>query len=390
MRFRSGVRAISRRKRLTGAHAARSSTNQGLKVAAAIVAPLLVAIALIALVAANHGGDNGSPASSSSTTTVTASKAAKAFQTKVDDAFKPLGDAVKTFLPKAQDFESGKATPADFKGAVDAALPEFVKARDAVAKLEKYKSDPAVNTYFVDAADLYVETARIYGVASDPASDALRAQLNVAARRVRTLGDRTYDRGRVVLDPTFYAAPSSDVELRPPTEVPDWVAEGMAAGPPLAPAPGPPAAAPPIRESTCGTGVVPPCRAEESASKWVSAVKKAGFAQQPDVLRAIDAADTARLGALAGEYEDKTRTLRAGPDPKKERERAAVLGLGLLTDGEAARLGQAAAMLPAGDARNRLQAVARRCLVVGDGLLEPGLGFHPSGLPASLLHDTGP
>jgi hypothetical protein len=390
VRFRSGVRAISRRKRLTGAHGARPSTNQGFKVAAAIVAPLLVAIALIALVAANHGGDSGSSASSSSTTTVTASKAAKAFQMKLDDAFKPLGDAVKVFLPKAQDFEAGKAAPADFKGAVDAAVPEFVKARDAVAKLEKYEADPAVNTYFVDAADLYVETARIYGVATDSASDSLRGQLNLAARRVRTLGDRIYDRGRVVLDPTFYAAPSSDVELRPPTEVPDWVAEGMAAGPPLAPTPGPPAATPPIREATCGTGVAPPCRAEESASKWAGAVKKAGFPQPPDVLRAIDGADAGRLGGLAGEYEDKTRTLRAGPDPKKARERAAVLGLGLLTDGEAARLGQAAATLPAGEARTRLQTVARRCLVVGDGLLEPGLGFHRTGLPASLLHDTGP
>src|SRR5207248_356871 len=261
---------------------------------------------------------------------------------------------------------------------------------DAVAKLETYKADPAVNTSFVDAADLYVETARIYGVATEPASDALRGQLNAAARRVRTLGDRIYDRGRAVLDPTFYAAPSSDVELRPPTEVPDWVAEGMAAGPPLAPTPGPAAATPPIREATCGNGVAPPCRAEESASKWAGEVKKAGFPQPPDVLGAIDAVDAAKLGVLAGEYEDKTRTLRARPDPKKARERAAVLGLGLLTDGEAARLGQAAAMLPAGDARTRLQAVARRCLVVGDGLLEPGLGFHRSGLPTSLRRDTGP
>ena len=119
-------------------------------------------------------------------------------------------------------------------------------------------------------------------------------------------------------------------------------------------------------------------------------MKKAGFPQPPDVLGAIDAVDAAKLGVLAGEYEDKTRTLRARPDPKKARERAAVLGLGLLTDGEAARLGQAAAMLPAGDARTRLQAVARRCLVVGDGLLEPGLGFHRSGLPTSLRRDTGP
>lgn len=391
MRFRSGVRAVSRRQRLTGAHAARPSDNQGLKVAAAIAAPLVVAIALIALVAANHGGgDSSSSASSSSTTTATASKAAKAFQDQVDNAFKPLGDAIKVFLPKANDFEAGKVVPADFKGAVDAALPEFVKARDAVAHLGKYKTDPAVNTYFTDAADFYVEAARIYGVAADPAADALRAQLTTAARRVRTLGDRIYDRGRVVLDPTFYGASSQDVELRPPTEVPDWVAEGMAAGPPLAGAPGPAAASPPVRDATCGAGVPEPCRKEESTGAWVSRVKKAGFAQPPDVARAVEALNADALGKLATEFDDKTRTLRAGPDPKKGRERAAVVGLGLLTEGESARLAQAAALLPPGDARSRLQAVGRRVLVVGDDLLETKLGFKKSGLPRSLLSDAGP
>jgi hypothetical protein len=119
-------------------------------------------------------------------------------------------------------------------------------------------------------------------------------------------------------------------------------------------------------------------------------VKKAGLPQPADVLSAIDAADAARLGALAGDYESKVRTLQAGPDPKKARERAAVAGLGLLTAGEAARLGQEAALLPAGPPRDRLQAVAKRCLVVGEGLLEPTFGFHLSGLPASLLSDTGP
>jgi hypothetical protein len=390
VRFRSGVRAVPRRKRLTGARAARPSDNQALKVAAAIAAPLVAAIALIALVAANHGDDSGAAKAPSTTTTVTASKAAKTFQDKVDDAFKPLGDAVKEFLPKANDFDAGKVAPADFKGSVDAALPEFVKARDAVAKLAKYKPDPAVNTYFVDAADFYVEAARIYGVAADPAADALRAQLNLAARRIRTLGDRIYDRGRAALDPTFYGTSSQDVELRPPTEVPDWVAEGMAAGPPLAATPGPPASSPPVREATCATGVPEPCRKEQSTGAWVSRVKKAGFPQPPDVARAVEGLDAGTLGRLAAEFEDKTRTLLAGADPKKDRERAAVLGLGLLSDGEAARLGQAAAMLPAGDPRTRLAAVARRALVVGDDLLETKLGFKKSGLSRSLLTDGGP
>lgn len=392
MRFRSGVRAVSRRKRLTSAHAARPSDRQGLKVAAAVVAPLLVAVGLIALVNANDdgGGSSSSPATSSSTTTVTASKEQQDFQGKVDEAFKALGDAIKVFLPKANDFEAGKVTPADFKGNVDLALPEFVKSRDAVAALEKYQKDPAINGYFIAAADLYVEVARIYGVATDPAADPLRAQLNIAAKRLRTLGDRIYDRGRVVLDPSFYAPSSQEVELRPPTEVPDWVAEGMAAGPPLADTPPPPAATPPVRVATCGKGVPEPCRAEVSAKNWESRVKEAGFPQPPDVARALESADPAKLAELAASYETKTRSLMGGDDPKGDRERAALTGLALLTDGEAARLGQAAALLPAGEPRNRLLAVARRSLVVGDGLLEPKLGFQPSGLPASMLTETGP
>jgi hypothetical protein len=390
VRFRSGVRAVSRRKRLTGAHPARPSSNQGLKVAAAVGVPLLVAGGLIALIAAYDDGDQDATAKSTTTSTATASPEAKAFQTQIDDAFRPLGDAIRVFLPRAQEFEAGKVTPTDFKANVDLVLPEFVKARDAVAKVEPYKPEPSVNRYFVDAADLYVETARIYNVAVDPASEALRAQLNVAARRVRTLGDRIYDRGRVVLDPTFYAPPSQDVEVRPPTEVPDWAAEGMAAGPPLADPPGLPAETPPIREPSCSDEIAPPCREKESEKKWRSRVKDAGFPQPPDVVKALDEANTARLSELAAEYETKTRKLWAAPDPEGDRERAALLALGLLTDGEAARIGQAASMLPPGEARTRLLAVARRTVVVADGLIEPDLGFRESGLPPTLLQDAGP
>ncbi len=80
----------------------------------------------------------------------------------------------------------------------------------------------------------------------------------------------------------------------------------------------------------------------------------------------------------------------AGPDPKGDRERAAAVGLGLLTDGEAARLGQAAVLLPAGDLRNRLLAVARRTLVVGDGLLQAGPGFRQFGPSELAPPDAGP
>jgi hypothetical protein len=120
-------------------------------------------------------------------------------------------------------------------------------------------------------------------------------------------------------------------------------------------------------------------------------VDKARFPQPSEVLRALESTDAVRLGRLAGTYETSTRTLRAGPDPKGGRERAAVLALGFLTLGEAARVGQIAALLPAGEVRNRLLTVARRVLVVGDDLVVPlDLGFLSSGLPRSVLADTAP
>ena len=181
----------------------------------------------------------------------------------------------------------------------------------------------------------------------------------------------------MVLDPSFYGASSQEeVELRPPTEVPDWVAEAMAAGPPLAETPGPAASSPPVREVTCGKGVPEPCREEEeSAKKWESRVKKAGFPQPPEVVRALEAGDTAKLSELAAGYEAKTRTLVAGADPKKDRERAAVTG-SPAPDRRGSGPARADRHPASGrQPRERLMAVARRTLVSGDDLLEPKLGF---------------
>lgn len=372
---------------MTRTHSAQSSSKQGFKLAAAVAVPVLVAAALVGLLAAS--GDDGISTDPSTTTTATATREAKAFQTKADDAFRPLADAITSFLPKAQEFELGTVNPSEFKAAVDMALPELMKVRDAVGTIDSYTPAPAVNRYFFAAAALYLETGRVYRVAAETDAEPLRQQLNMAARRLRTLADRIYDRGRVVLDPAFYRR-SPQVEFRPPPEVPDWAAEGLAAGPPLAAPPGPPSAAPPVREETCGAGVSPPCRPEESAEDWVNRVKDARFPQPSEVARAMEPASAAKLGELAAAYQTMTRTLRAGRDPKGGREKAAVVGLGFLVAGEAARLGQAAALLPAGEARTRLLAAARRVLVVSDGVLEPsGLGFRSSGLPRSILSDTG-
>lgn len=389
MRFRTGSRVADRPKPVTAALSWPSSSHQVLKVVAAVAGPVFVAAGLVAVLAAN--GDGATPAATATTTTVTATREAKAFQTKVDDAFRPLADAVRIFLPVAQEFESGTRSPGDLAGAVELALPEFMRVREAIGALDSYDAAPVVNRYFFDAAALYVETGHVYRIAAEPGTEPLRQQLNLVARRLRTLADRVYDRGRVALDPAFYRAASGGLDFRPPTEVPDWAAEGMAAGPPLAEPPGPPAATPPVRQETCSESVAGPCRREEPVKKWTNRVNRTRVPQPSDVLRAMESADAVRLGELAGTYESSTRILRAGPDPEGDRERAAVLALGFLALGEAARVSQIAALLPAGEVSTRLRTIARRVLIIGDSLVEPAdLGFHLSGLPRSVLTDTWP
>jgi len=86
-----------------------------------------------------------------------ASKAAKTFRPRLT-TLQAARRRHQDLPPKAQDFEAGKVTPADFKEFRRPGLAEFVKARDAVAKLEKYKARGGQPVRFVDAADLYWST----------------------------------------------------------------------------------------------------------------------------------------------------------------------------------------------------------------------------------------
>jgi hypothetical protein len=53
-------------------------------------------------------------------------------------------------------------------------------------------------------------------------------------------------------------------------------------------------------------------------------------------------------------------------------------------------MAQAATLLPAGPARERLSRVARRLALLGENMLEPDLRGRPSGFDAALLDDTAP
>jgi hypothetical protein len=361
------------------------NNRQQAKLVAAVGLPLILAVALIGLVPGSDSGDDNPVVSTTSTTLRPASPEGKAFQTRVEDAIRPFAaDRLPAVIQAAVEWNQGKLTAEGFAGELNLYLPAAVEARQAVAAIPPLKEAPTARDLYRASMGLYIDFGRIYLVATDPAAEALRVQLDLAARRLRVLADKIYNQGHALIDPSSQSPGDESVEIRRGPEVPDWDAEGLAAGPPLAEAPPPPPEALPEREAE---------RPEEPEEKWLSRVRQAGFPSGADLAAAINAGDGERLGDLAETYLATVVALRIAPDPadgggQSGRVRAAVAALSFLAGAESARVAQAATALPT-PARERLTTIARRLALIGEDVLEPDLRGAGSGFDRSLLEDRG-
>jgi hypothetical protein len=336
---------------------------------------LAVTIALVALGAS--GGGPKSPASTTTTTQRPLSKEATAWLQRLDDAFRPVADRLPELVQSAQSWAAGTTPPDRFGEDLRRIAPEFVKARAAVAAVPPLKEATTARDLFAASARLYVEYSQVYLGAVEPGAEGLKDQADLSARRLRVLGDRIYDRARHQVDPSRDEPPVGDVEVRLAEEVPDWAAEGLAAGPPLADPPPPPPAEPPARQAS---------RPTQSEKKWLSQVRGAGIPSAARLGDASRAGDAAALRSLADRFSVVSVALKKVPDPPQGRDRAAVVRLRLLVYGEAARVAQAAAVVVESPAAGRRWAEsARRLAVIADGLADPDLAGRTSGFPASLL-----
>ncbi|MGH9038556.1 MAG: hypothetical protein ACRD0O_22590 [Acidimicrobiia bacterium] len=379
-------------RRRTGPPGSRRQGGRGnrqqAKLAAAIGLPLIVAIVLIALVAPGSEPEGDDPVVSTTSTTLrAASPEGKAFQTRVDDAVRSFAaDRLTPVIRTAGEWVQGKATAESLTGELNLYLPEAVRARQAVAAIPPLKEAPTARDLYRDSIGLYIDFGRIYLVAADPAAEPVRAQLDLAARRLRVLADRIFDQAHALVDPSSQSLGDESVDIRRAPEVPDWDAEGLAAGPPLAETPPPPPEVPPMREAQ---------RPQEPEGKWLERVRKADFPSGADLAAALNSGDGKRPGDLAETYLAAVAALRVAPDPADDsghsgRVRGAVAALSFLVEAESARVAQAATVLPAGPGRDRLSTVARRLALIGEQLLEPDLRGRPTGFDPSLLDDTGP
>jgi hypothetical protein len=294
--------------------------------------------------------------------------------TALTNVAKPLADGLQLLVPALDTWRKDPAADTtNVKSVLDSFLttagPAATDLADVPAGGDRRRAKEAA----LVSVRLYRVFAELEKVAVRLPVDPLQTQVDLIARRVRVLADRIYDRVVLTLDDDAFDT-SPDVEMRRPPDVPDWLTEGQAAGPPLDDEPPAPAEIPPIREAG---------RREQAEDDWIDEVAAAVTVDADAVADAFGNGD--ELRDLARDLAEIAVKLAKVADPSDGRERAALVRLGLLLQAEAARTGQAALLAPAGELRTELEGLARRLLVAGDLLWDPDLPARRSGLDRSVF-----
>lgn len=253
-------------------------------------------------------------------------------------AFTPLANRIALMEQQRSQFANGSVSGPEYALELGQSESVMASSLSMARRLPPYPGAQLVDPLYVASASLYVEAVKGELAAAGLPAGELRDQAMLIATRLRELADRTFDQGRVLttqgLEPSGVPA-GSDVVL--PAEVPDWVPEGLAAGPPLAPAPPPAAKYPPSREGAR--------RPTEEAGRWSSSVRALHVPSPADVAAQLPEASVSGLSLLAQRLQTDSDRIGAMPDPaaKFGREESVRRRLAILIEAEACRLGEVAA-----------------------------------------------
>jgi hypothetical protein len=303
-------------------------------IAGAVAVPIVILLVLLATTVLGNrdDGEDSRPATTAATTTATARPAVDpAWDEAVADAFRPLAEALPTYARAVAAWSTGDRTDDELAATLDQVEPVLAQVAIRVAAVAPHRSDDRAGALMAGAAELYVQAVAAHRAAL-AAGDGVGEQWDRLGRRLRILGDRTFDRARERTSPPVDVG--DDVDLRLPAEVPDFDRLELAVGPPLE------------DDVTDVTDALPRLRegARESqpAAAWERAVEALDVPTAEDVRRALGDADELAEQArrLVGAAED----LRDEPVPDGDRGRADRLAIGWLVLADAARAGQLAAV----------------------------------------------
>jgi hypothetical protein len=138
---------------------------------------------------------------------------------------------------EASQWEQGALSATDYRPELATTLSVMIRARADVSRLPPFPGQPLVDSLYLASMNLYVASAHADQASLALATTDFRRQVALLAERLRVLGDRVFDQGRVLTGQSLVPGGLAGAKVELPSPVPDWTAEGLVAGPPLAPAP---------------------------------------------------------------------------------------------------------------------------------------------------------
>lgn len=300
---------------------------------------------------------------------------AAAWSAQVTSDYAQLVSSLQPLLVAVQAWETNTGSSAK-QVAADVAqyTPDFQNSVTALDRQAPLALAPQAIDDYRSAADLYLESIRVVGVAAAQPPGSLDQQLQLSSTRIRELGDRVYDQATVLLKPyTQQTPPTPGVTFVQPLDVPVWSEVGLSPGPPLD-------TATPATPNTSYQQTRP----QEPFAQWQAQVQALGLPTAAAEATAIQTGDGATLRSMSDVFNSAALRLTADPDPSTGRSVGTRLRLGLLVDAEATRTAEEAALLGTSPAAAQLRTIAATLAVSGDQLWDPQLGPRSTGLQASL------
>lgn len=142
-------------------------------------------------------------------------------------AYEPAAEALLGMARTSARWVEGDATDEELAAALAAAERALPELRADVAAVAEPEGAAPAHRFHLATVDLYAQAVAAHRAALAAEGD-LQVELNLLARRVRTLADRVFDRGRAIVEPEV--ADPDGVRIQRSDAVPSWEKEGLAPG----------------------------------------------------------------------------------------------------------------------------------------------------------------
>lgn len=256
---------------------------------------------------------------------------AVAWDARAGAVFAPVAKQLPNVAHHVEQWRRGELAASQVDAELGILRTGYLEAARQLADIPRLPATEAVLPFYRSSLELGAPWVDITRAAMHTPRGATADQLYLSGRRLRELADRVFDRGHVLLAPLIGTKPTPGVEFVPPPALPDWFAEGLAAGPPIDDPP-PASFEPHARQG-------PALRRDVWITRFLASL---GAPRPADVAAAASRGDAGALRQLADRLDTATEEMFSVPMELERtpagQDTRVIVGLRFLIDAEAARL----------------------------------------------------